>query len=165
MQPQFSPPITRLDAVLWFLRVQLWLSVVALITGLFTPWGFFLGLGLQNLTNFGLPILVLSLFPRILASAMLGHSTHEELSALTGLRPLVGRCVGAALFVGSLGRAATLTLSFGYEFFTRGNVGTGPVGIPRSYFFLPQLSIVAVPFFLGFVLAFGPAIRDNFRAR
>ncbi len=155
---QFSPPVTRLDAVLWFLRVQLWLSVVAFVTGLITFSGFFVNLGLQSLVNFGLPILILSLFPRVLASAVLGSSAREPLD----FRALLGRCVGLSLFVGSLGRAIALTFTLGYNVLNGAPVfGSGF----SSGFLLSQSITTALSFLLGFALAFGPAIRDGLRGR
>ena len=162
MKSDFSPPLTRLDAILWFLRVQLWLSVVALLQGFLMPYGLFWGVTLQNLFSSGLPILILALFPRVVALAMLGQSAREELTSLHELRPLVGRCVGITLLVGSLGRAVMLSLAIAEAVISRGSFSLSG---PTPNIFSAQILPVTLSFFLGFVLAFGPAIRDGLRAR
>ncbi len=94
MRSEFAALVSRLDVVLWFLRVQLWLSLATLLTGFPSPYGYGLGLNQQYLLVWVLPILILLVFPRALASAMLGQSAREELSLLPGLSSLVGGCVG-----------------------------------------------------------------------
>ena len=164
------PPLTRFDAVMWFLRVQLWLSVVALALSLIQPVGF-IGLGLQSLVSWGLPILVLAAFPSVLASGVLGWSGRDPVNS-GDLRFLVGRCVGLALFVGSLGRVVGYSLWLLYGLVSqlagRGTVSLGLGGLGLGLagsFVMVQIISTAVSFLLGFFLAFGPAIREGFRAR
>ncbi len=163
MQSELSPRLTQLDAVLWFLRVQLWLSVVYLVSGSASPYGGRFGIlsfiSVSNLIISGIPIFILWLFPRPLAFASLGVSAHDPLT----LRPLLGRCIGLSLFVRSLGNAVLLSLGLANMLYSRGSVGFG--GGYSSLFFLSPLIGTVLSFFLGFFLAFGPAILDNFRAR
>ncbi|BCM90213.1 hypothetical protein IAD21_02064 [Abditibacteriota bacterium] len=162
MQSEFSPPSTQLDAVLWFLRVQMWLSVVYLVSGFVSPYGYggFMGLlSLQNLIISGIPILILWLFPRPLAFASMGARARDPLV----LRHLLGRCIGLSLFVRSLGNAVLLSIGLAEAFFSRGSFSLG--GGYVSPFYFSSLIGTVVSFFLGFALAFGPAIRDNFRSR
>ncbi|RYX81866.1 hypothetical protein EON83_22180 [bacterium] len=160
MQSEFSPPLTRHDAVLWFLRVQLWLSVLLLIQGAFVPYGFFVGIFLQSLVAYGVPILVLSLFPRVLASAMLGDSARDPLT-FHDFQSLVWRCVGVALFTGALGRAVISFFVIAEALIVRRSLTPS---ITYSYIGL-QFVGTMFALVLGFFLAFGPSIRDNFRAR
>jgi len=161
MQSQFSPPLTRLDAVLWFLRVQLWLSVVNALTALVQPSIFFWSLAAQNLLPSALAVLIFALFPRVLASAMLGSGAGAEVASLHDLRPLVGRCVGAAFFVHSLGNAVLYSGYIGYSLLTHSSLFAP--GMPSSIL-ITRVAGTAISFFLGFALAFGPAIRDGLRS-
>lgn len=161
------PALTRFDAVMWFLRVQLWLSVVTLVVtlALFLVQPLrFIALGLQNLVFWGLPILVLAAFPSVLASGVLGQTGRDPVNS-GDLRFLVGRCVGLALFVGSLGRVVGYSLWLLYGLVSQlAGRGTFSLGFAPS-FMMVQIISTAASFFLGFFLAFGPAIRDAFRAR
>ncbi len=160
MQSPFpSVPLTRFDVVMWFLRVQLWLLVVYLATRLFTPTGFAWPVLVQTISALALPILVLSLFPRVLTLASLGSSAREPLELPT----LVGRCVGLSLFVGSLGRVVTFTLGLALNGYRTGSffLNSGYVSMLLDM----QIIGITFQFFLGFALAFGPAIRNSFRAR
>lgn len=163
MQQEFSPPLTRLDAVLWFLRVQLWVSVVYFVSSLVTPFvGFGALISWQTLCGTGLPLLVYLLFSRVLAVGVLGQSARDSISTLPDFRPLMGRCVGLSLFVSSLGRVISLTFLFAYSLLTGKPLYGSILG---SSILFGQVVVAALSFFLGFFLAFGPVIRDNFRAR
>ena len=167
MQSEFTPPLTRLDAVLWFLRVQMWVSVIALILAFIQPYplSFSLGSILQNGIGNGISVLVLLIFPGVLANSALGTSAREPLNSLLGLRSLVIRCVGLSLFVGNLGWAFIYSAYVLYSLVP--NVSSAWAfgsGVGLSYMRF-QIGVTALRFILGFFLAFGPAIRDNFRAR
>ena len=172
MQSPFpSVPLTRFDVVMWFLRVQLWLLVVAalaqLVTSvvdLFAPISSPL-LFLQFVGGEAVPILILLLFPAVLASSVLGPTARDSVVSLADVKPLVGRCVGLALFVGSLGQLVLFFVAVAYGFATHDpSLGMGRAGTMR-WFTLAQFIAPTVSFFVGFALAFGPAIRNSFRAR
>lgn len=158
--------LTRFDVVLWFLRVQLWLSVIFLLSSFIQPFLFVVPLlSLQNLVAFGIPVLVLLLFPKILAASAVGRSAPEPITSVSDLRPLVLRCVGLFLFIQNLGGAVMYSLFILY---------TLVASASSMWFFSSSISVssmrfqivsTAVRFLLGFFLAFGPAIRGNFRAR
>ena len=128
------------------------------------PYGLILGVSVQNLFSAGLPILILALFPRVIALAMLGQSARDELSSLHQLRLLVGRCVGITLLLGSLGRAVMLSLAIAEGMISRGSFSLRAPNGPYPNIFSSQILAVTFAFFVGFVLAFGPSIRDSFRA-
>lgn len=162
--PLSLPPLTRFDAVMWFLRVHLWLSLVAFLLSLFQP--FMLITWSQVLLNAvlaGVPVLLLALFPSILASSALGRMAREPVSG--DLRFLTGRCVGLTLFVNSLGRAALYSILLLYSFVPKvSSAWVFGSGVAHSFTII-QIVTSAISFSLGFALAFGPAIRDSFRAR
>lgn len=163
------PPITRFDAVMWFLRVYLWISVVYAITGilssifyLFTPFGF-TGFGARAILPQLVPCLLLWLFPALLAANSLSHSARDAVQA-SDLKFLVGRCVGLALFIGSLGQVALYSVAIAYSLATGGR----PVVSTPSYPLIMSIGPAVGPFLsfiLGFALAFGPAIRDSLQPR
>ena len=128
------------------------------------PLGIFggIGSGVEAVVSSALPILILALFPRLLASAMLGARARDGVATVADVRPLVGRCAGVALFVSSMGRAVMGTLSFGYAYLT-GGMGMGG-GMVRSLMLGQVVFEFGLLLFLGFLLAFGPVIRENFRA-
>lgn len=165
-----SSPLTRFDAVMWFLRVHLWLSLVALVVSslsslvyFFTPINLpYLWLQLVGLAL--VPVLILLFFPAVLASNALGSTSRQPVASLSDLKSLLGRCFGLMLFVSSLG---PIVLYFGALFYA---LATGTpasflgTSIVRSMG-LTQIIGPTISFFLGFALAFGPNIRDSFRAR
>ena len=165
MQSEFSAPLTRLDVVQWFLRVQLWVSIFSLILSFVSPYALFSGLSLQILVDGGLPVLVLLLFPTILANSVLGASACETVTSLHDVRSLAGRCVGLALLIGILGWAVLYSGGILYDLATgRSSASLFGSGTSSTYMH-SQIIAVAMRFFLGFFLAFGPAIRDYFRGQ
>lgn len=165
MQSEFSSPLTRFDAVLWFLRVQLWFCLVGLVLSVVQPYSLLSwGTLLQNCVSGGLPVLALLLFPTALANSALGESARDPVTSLDDLRSLVLRCVGLALFVGVLGWAFIGSGYILYSLVPRvSSAWVFGSGIMLTYM-RAQIAGTAVRFILGFFLAFGPAIRDNFRA-
>jgi len=166
------PPLTRFDAVMWFLRVQLWVSVVLAVTNSLTSAILFLpplliagGRGSSFLFLSGvivawIPCLVLLTFPSALTSSALGDSKRNPLISTRDWKFLIARCVGLAALIGSLGRVVFLPFDIAYDLFVGMSWSTVLSG-PRFYSNTgPFLS-----FILGFVLAFGPAIRDALRPR
>jgi len=147
--------------VLWFLRVQLWLTVLQLVAGLtFLAGSLGTAFSLSNHSYYVLPLLILTLFPRMLAAAMLGAKTRGVVTRLEELRPLVLRCAGAALFVHGIGSVVLSTVSLGYTYFDMRGVSPARPILPYHIW---QLIGSCVTFVLGFLLAFGPVIRENFR--
>ena len=171
MQSPFpSVPVTRFDVVMWFLRVQLWVLVVTAFAQLLTSVGYLFApfssplLFLRFVGINAVPVLILLLFPAVLASSVLGPTTRDSVVSLADVKPLVGRCVGLALFVGSLGPLVLFFVGLAYGFATESSslgLGTGP----QRIWMLAQLIAPTILFFVGFTLAFGPAIRNSFRAR
>jgi len=166
------PPLTRFDAVMWFLRVQLWVTLVVALTNsltaaiVFLP-PFLIPVGHGSLFLFVregifsyIPCLVLLIFPSTLTSSALGDSARDPLASSRDWKFLVACCVGLAAFIGSLGRVVSLPFSVAYNL-SRGVSWSTVLSTVSLYFSTgPVLS-----FFLGFVLAFGPAIRDSLRPR
>ena len=171
MQSPFpSVPLTRFDVVMWFLRVQLLLLVVAALAQLVTSVAYLFApissplLFLRLVGGEAVPILILLLFPAVLASSVLGPTARDSVVSLADVKPLVGRCVGLALFVGSLGQLVLFFIAVAYGFATGSNSAGLGTGTPRVWM-LALLVTPTISFFLGFALAFGPAIRNSFRAR
>lgn len=165
MQSEFSPFLTRLDIVLWFLRVQTWCGAAVLVLISVSPYPFSTALGLLNMEDIatvGLPVLLLALYPRAIATTLLGARAPEPVG-LPDLRLLVGRCVGLTLFLGSIGRVVILTAHGVFSFVYLHQLSPG-IGYPQILVWA-QFIGAACAFFFGFFLAFGPAIRDNFRER
>lgn len=164
------PPITRFDAVMWFLRVQLWISLSGvLISCLGSLFSFFAPFALrwgwlQTIGMAGVPVLILLLFPAVLASNALGSTSRQPVVSLLDLKLLIGRCLGLALFVTSLGPIVLLSVAITYELATRGTSTSLGAGAMRLIM-LAQLVGPTISLFLGFALAFGPNIRDSLRAR
>lgn len=164
------PPLTRFDVVMWFLRVQLWFSLATALAQLLSFVLYFFApislplFGLQFVGPSMMEILVLLLFPAVLASSVLGSTLRDSVASLSDVKPLVGRCVGLALFVGSLGRLVLFVGFVAYSFVTHSSAPVLGTGIARTLS-LTQLLGPTLSFFVGFALAFGPAIRDGFRAR
>lgn len=175
MHSESAPSLTRFDVVLAFLRAQLWISVVALfvggITSLSYVWSGF-GAGFISLRVIGLaliPVILLILFPSLLAGNALGRTARAPVASFSDLRPLIGRCTGLFLFVQSLGHLVILTGLFLYSSATQPSgslwrtlFGSAPPG-RYMWVSMAQLTIPLLSVLIGFFLAFGPAIRDNFR--
>jgi len=176
------PPITRSDAVMWFLRVQLWVVVANFLLSLVSSgiW-FFFSLGLPSgfgsslsRTLFGsgetvLPMLVLWVFPAMLANNALGETARDTITSLSDLRSLILRCAGLSLFVSSLTRVAWASFYVVASLVSDGSVSFSSSGSLGSRFMaatsLSNLATGTISLFLGFFLAFGPAIRDAVRPR
>jgi len=176
------PPITRFDAVMWFLRVQLWVIIANFLLSLSSSGIAFLPLLSlpsslrpplsQVPSSFGgyiIPILVLWVFPALLASNALGETARDPISSLSGLRSLILRCAGLSLFVSSLSRVLGASVYIVINLATRGTLFFSSSGSLGSRFIaatsLSNLGVGIIPLLLGFVLAFGPAIRDALRPR
>lgn len=170
-----NPPLTRFDVVMWFLRVQLWVSlfagVMAVLTAVgyrFTPFasfGFGLIFSLAGPAWFS--VILLLLFPRVLASSVLAQTERDTIYHVDELKPLVSRCIGLVLLVGSVGRVALFSITALYSLLSTGSIwgvslyGSGTM----RYLNLAQFVEPALSCLLGFILAFGPAIRDAMRPR
>ena len=163
MQSELSAPLTRLDAMLWFLRVQLWVSGVALASSLSRDVVDSRVSILRDLVGYGIPVVALAIFPRVLANSALAHSARERVTSPSPPRTLVLRGVGLTLFVQTLGWTIIYSLLFVYNLlpFVSSGWSLGS-GITRFYQ-LFAMANTASQFLLGFFLAFGPAIRDHFR--
>lgn len=177
MQSQISPSLTRFDVLMAFLRIHLWVALMSLflsvISGTSYLWGG-VNLGLFGFPQLGLtlvPVFVLWAFPSLLANNALAQTARDPLSSLTELRPLVGRCAGLFLFVQSLGQVVFFSLLLLYNLATSsgGSTSSSLFGSAFSgrYMWLGVGQFVGplVSFLIGFIFAFGPAIRDNFRSR
>jgi len=176
------PPITRFDAVMWFLRVQLWVVVANLLLAVLSSgiWFFFL-IGLpsgfssspfRTLSGVGesaIPVLVLWVFPAILASNALGETARDTISSLSDLRSLIVRCAGLSLLVSSLTRVIGASFFIVATLATRGTISFSSTGSLSSRLmtatWMSNLVGGTLSLLFGFVLAFGPAIRDSMRAR
>lgn len=164
------PPITRFDAVMWFLRVYLWISVVYGITAVLRPI-FYLIIPAGSMSLWSpafifsaVPVFLLWLFPSLLATNALGESARDAVQA-SDLKFLVGRCVGLALFVGSLGRVAFYSFAIAYSVATSVARLLPSTTSALSVLFVEQLGPTILAFVLGFFLAFGPALRGATRPR
>ncbi|BCM90211.1 hypothetical protein IAD21_02062 [Abditibacteriota bacterium] len=165
MPSETSVPLTHFDATLCFLRVQLWVVMVNALLEM--PRAFaqhaYSGMSLFALANalyWVLPIVVLVVFPRLLAMAVCEARGREPLHA-ANLRGVVGRWVGLALFIGSLGGTVRFTLLSAEFLKRRSHFGLNAGAFPTIHWW--ELFVIISPLVLGFALAFGPAIRDNFR--
>ena len=165
MQSESLLPLTRLDIMLWFLRVQLWVSGIALASSLVQDVVGSRVSVLRDLVGYGIPVVALALFPRVLATSALGDSVRESVTSPRLPRTLVFRGVGLTLFVQTLGWTISYSLLFVYNLLPFASSGWSlGSGITRFYQ-LFAIANTASQFLLGFFLAFGPAIRDNFRER
>lgn len=163
------PPLTRFDVVMWFLRVQLWLSLVAFLTSSLSSIVYLLSFinspffWLRIIVLPLMPVLILLFFPAVLASSVLGPTSQQPVASLSDLKPLVGRCFGLMLFISSLGMIALYSGTMFYALATASPTSVLGTGFTRSMA-LSQFIGPTICFFLGFALAFGPNIRDSFRA-
>ncbi len=168
--PLSSPPLTRFDAVMWFLRVQLWLLVVTGVFQLLTSIVYLFSsfrspvFLIQFVGSHAVPILILMLFPAVLASSALGPTARDSVVSLADVKPLTGRCIGLTLFISSLGYIVLFAASVAYALATHdSSFGFGTS--TSRWFQLSPLIQPIISIFLGFALAFGPNIRDSFRSR
>jgi len=162
------PPITRFDAVMWFLRVQLWVSVVVAL--LSTPVLIdYLSRPLMSIPSVvrallidWLPVVILLAFPSVLASNSLGQSREKPVVSLGDCKALTLRCIGLVVFVNFLGTVALVSLFLIYDLATNSST------FASKYLFFGNVRELVLAFLhalLGFVLAFGPAIRDSLQPR
>lgn len=169
------PSLTRFDVVMWFLRVQMWLLLVTAIARLLTSVVYFFApigspfFAARLIAINTVPVLILLVFPAVLASSVLGSTARDCVTSVSDVKPLASRCLGLALFVGSLGQLVVFFGAVAYYLVTHNPMLGFPMpglatGVGRLLA-LGQLVEPTISFFLGFALAFGPAIRDSFRAR
>ncbi|BCM90212.1 hypothetical protein IAD21_02063 [Abditibacteriota bacterium] len=171
MVTEFSPPLTRFDVVMGFLRVYLWISVVHVIGAAFSSLGYILSsisspaVWLQLVAPEGISVLLLLLFPSVISASVLGQTTRDSVTSFPDLRSLIGRCLGVFLFVSSLGQVVLHSGVAMYSWVTKSGSPFFGSSVVASKFFWAGLIGPLLSCLLGFSLAFGPVIRDSFRGR
>ncbi|RYF51318.1 MAG: hypothetical protein EOO38_03525 [Cytophagaceae bacterium] len=170
--------LTRLDLVLGLLRILFWsLLIQSLLSALSSSFrvypafgqsaGFHPRTSLGTVATSAVPLLILWLFPSVLAHGVLGQMGREPVNSLLDVRPLIGRCLGLSLLTTSLSGALWSTFFVVHNLIISGNVlgfdgrslGSSLAATSAVSNFIYSTSALV----LGFILAFGPAIRGNFR--